>query len=69
MIDSLVKQAMALDNTEKAKLISLLNESMLTDDQRLIERNWATESQKRYEDYKAGNHQSVDYAQIKRNTI
>lgn len=60
---------MALGNAEKAKLINLLNESMLTSDQKVIERSWAIESQKRYEDYRAGKHDAVDYAQIKRNQI
>ncbi|HMV36393.1 MAG TPA: addiction module protein [Turneriella sp.] len=66
MTDSLLKQAMALDNLEKARLISMLNESLLSNEQKAIESNWATESQKRYEDYKAGNHATVDYADIKR---
>lgn len=69
MTDSLVKQAMALDNAEKAELISLLNESMLTNEQRIIERNWATESQERYEDFKQGKHTAVDYSTIKRNKV
>jgi hypothetical protein len=67
MTQTLVEQAMALGNAEKAKLINLLNESMLTSEQKTIERNWAIESQKRYDDYKAGSHESVDYAMIKRN--
>lgn len=54
MTQTLVEQAMALGNAEKAKLINLLNESMLTSEQKTIERNWAIESQKRYDDYKAG---------------
>ncbi len=58
MTQNLVEQAMALGNAEKAKLINLLNESMLTSEQKTIERNWAIESQKRYDDYKAGNPES-----------
>ncbi len=69
MTDSLVKQAMSLDNAEKARLISLLNESMLTSEQKIIERHWAMDAQQRYLDHKAGNHGTVDYEQIKLNKI
>jgi putative addiction module component (TIGR02574 family) len=67
MTDSLVEQAMALDNAEKAKLIDMLNESLLTTEQKKIEQNWALESQRRYEAYKAGKAAAVDYSEIRRN--
>lgn len=58
---------MALGAAEKAKLINLLNESMLTGEQKAIDRNCAIESKKRYDDYNAGIHESVDCTMIKRN--
>lgn len=67
MTDALIKEAMNLSGAEKASLIELLNDSLLTLDQKHNQQEWAKESQKRYDEYKAGKHVAVDYISIKRN--
>lgn len=67
MNDTLIKEALNLSGTEKAMLIDLLSGSLLTLDQKKNQQEWAKESQRRYDEYRAGKHEAVDYVDIKRN--
>ncbi len=65
MTDTLIKEALNLSGKEKAILIDLLSDSLLTLDQKKNEQEWAKEAQRRYDEYKSGKHEAVDYLEIK----
>ncbi len=69
MTDTLIKEALNLSGKEKAILIDLLSDSLLTVNQKKNQQEWAKESQRRYDEYRAGKHEAVDYVNIKRNEI
>ncbi|MBS0617652.1 MAG: addiction module protein [Spirochaetes bacterium] len=66
---ALVEQAMQLPKSERVQLISLLSDSLLTVEEKAIERQWAIVSEMRYSDFKAGKESTVDYSNIKRTRL
>lgn len=66
MSQQIVVEALKLEPAERAKLIDLLSESLLGESEMRIEANWALESQRRLDDYKAGLEKTFSYSQVKR---
>ena len=59
------EQVLELKDTEKARLVELLLESLDRPDPEITEK-WVQESEARYEVYKSGKAKTVNYEDVKR---